>query len=375
MTFQESQHAYAPICKNCLIQGITELVSQFHSSQGQIRGDDNCGTCGAAVEPSVLPTDRAERVSRLDSITRSVQQQADIAITLSQHLIRIAESIHALSRHIDAVQQQVNTIQNQVAMGELRLNRSVVVLHDHTALVRAVNGLKIYVDTEDAGVAPHLLTGGEFDPHITKVLEDLVQPGMNAVDVGANCGWFTLVMAARLGPSGKLDAVEPDSNHTKLMNMSLAANGFADWVRVHSAAAVESDRPVHLYRNPVNRGNHCIHVKSAEGMREKVPVPGIAMDSILTHPIQVMKLDAEGSEPLVLAGMRQTLARSPELKIVMEFYPELIQQGGADPAKFLQEIAVMGFRYRLITMAGKLESCHPDYLLSEGQISNLLLTR
>jgi FkbM family methyltransferase len=216
---------------------------------------------------------------------------------------------------------------------------------------------------------------GEFDPHVIRVLEDLVKPGMNAVDVGANCGWFTLVMAARLGRSGRLDAIEPDPDHTKLMNMSLAANGFADWVHVHGAAAVESDRPVDLYRNPVNRGNHCIHANAAEGTREKIGVPGIALDSILTHPVQVMKLDAEGSEPLVLAGMRQTLTRSPEMKIVMEFYPELIQQGGTDPAQFLREIEAMGFSYHLITMAGELESCHPDFLLSEGQISNLLLTR
>ena len=304
MTFQEKQHADAPICADCLIQGVTALVSQFHSSQGQTREDDICRICGTSVEPRALPPNGAERPSRLDAITRSVQQQAEVAITVSQHLIRIAESIRSLAGHIDAVQRQVDAIQRQVTEGELRLNRSVIVLHDHTALVRAVNGLKIYVDTEDAGVAPHLLTQGEFDPHISRVLEDLVQPGMNAVDVGANCGWFTLVMAARLGPSGKLDAIEPDFNHTKLMHMSLAANGFAEWVHVYTAAAVESDRPVYLYRNPVNRGNHHIHANAMEGTREQVSVSGIALDSILTHSVQVMKLDAEGSEPLVLAGMR-----------------------------------------------------------------------
>ena len=61
--------------------------------------------------------------------------------------------------------------------------------------------------------------------------------------------------------------------------------------------------------------------------------------------------------------------------MVMEFYPELIQQGGSDPAQLLREIEAMGFSYRLITVTGELESCHPDLLLSKGQISNLLLTR
>jgi len=54
---------------------------------------------------------------------------------------------------------------------------------------------------------------GTHEPGVVQGLEELVQPGWTAIDVGANIGYFTLLMAKRVGPQGKVIAFEPLAEH------------------------------------------------------------------------------------------------------------------------------------------------------------------
>ena len=65
-------------------------------------------------------------------------------------------------------------------------------LGDHTALCVNKYGQKMFVDTRDTSLAPHLLVEGNWEDWITTAIMQHV-PGAHFIDVGANVGWYSLV--------------------------------------------------------------------------------------------------------------------------------------------------------------------------------------
>jgi hypothetical protein len=78
--------------------------------------------------------------------------------------------------------------------------RDMIYLGDYTALTRTIYGHKMYVDTRDVSLAPHLLLDGYWEQWITNIFRELVKPGMTVVDVGANFGYYSVLAASLVRP-------------------------------------------------------------------------------------------------------------------------------------------------------------------------------
>ncbi|HEY4442361.1 MAG TPA: FkbM family methyltransferase, partial [Candidatus Elarobacter sp.] len=57
-------------------------------------------------------------------------------------------------------------------------------------------------------------------------------------------------------------------------------------------------------------------------------------DAIPDHRVDVIKIDVEGAEPVVLAGMPQILAKNPNLIVFAEFAPTHLERSATDPVEF-----------------------------------------
>jgi hypothetical protein len=79
--------------------------------------------------------------------------------------------------------------------------------------------------------------------------------------------------------------------------------------------------------------------------------------------VDVLKIDAEGAEPLILKGIDAVLARNPGLAIVMEFAREMVAETCGDALEFLNDILRRGFRPALITASGALRSASVEDLM------------
>ena len=76
------------------------------------------------------------------------------------------------------------------------------------------------------------------EPLEVAIVARLPRPGMTAIDIGANRGWFTLMLAARVGPSGRVLAVEPDPRLHPRIAAVISLNSLEDWVSLHPVAIV-----------------------------------------------------------------------------------------------------------------------------------------
>jgi FkbM family methyltransferase len=250
-----------------------------------------------------------------------------------------------------------------------------VYMGNDTALTWALNRYKMYVDTRDKAISVHLLTEGGWEPDITRLLGGMVKPGMKVVDVGANMGYFSLLMADRVGPGGYLWAFEPDPRNFELLEWNLNVNGFLRWSKPFRMAAFNRRTEVRLWQNPVNLGGHSVltgELPEVEG--SVVTVDAVPLDNCISTPIDVMKIDAEGSEPFIWEGMRQTIERSPNLRILMEFDPVQIRGKGRDPRAFLDRIGQDGFRIQRIRPDSTLCAASQEQL-ARGTLVMLYLSR
>jgi hypothetical protein len=65
--------------------------------------------------------------------------------------------------------------------------------------------------------------------------------------------------------------------------------------------------------------------------------------------VQILKIDTQGSEWLALQGARELLRRSPELALLVEFWPYALR--GANPEELLEFLAREGFTMGKATAA------------------------
>lgn len=159
-----------------------------------------------------------------------------------------------------------------------------------------------------------ILYGGLPDHEEMRFLIDYLRPGDGFLDVGANCGIFSLLAAARVGPSGRVDAFEPGEDARIWLRRNLELNGL-DTVHVHPHAAADAAGTARFVGG-MDVGSHLR--TDDDGDAATVPVDCICLDDAVgAHRYAAGKLDIEGAEPLALSGARAMLeAGNPPVWIV-----------------------------------------------------------
>jgi hypothetical protein len=76
-------------------------------------------------------------------------------------------------------------------------------------LARVLGGPKIFLSADDLGFGCHLMLDGYWESWLTLFFARYVTPGKTVIDVGANFGYYTILFAAGVGPSGRVVAIEP----------------------------------------------------------------------------------------------------------------------------------------------------------------------
>ncbi|TDV48696.1 FkbM family methyltransferase [Actinophytocola oryzae] len=196
--------------------------------------------------------------------------------------------------------------------------------------VRTEWGAELTVFAEDASHFGDFLTTGVSWAHETRLLRELVLPGMTVFDVGANLGYCASLFADRVGPAGLVVALEPEPVMADLLDRNMRSNGH-ECVRVVRAAAGGAPGTTALWRSGTNLACHSTNVDLVPAVTGRVEVSVTTVDDLAGQwgAPDVVKIDVEGWEWSVLCGMRATLRRHPLLWL--EFWPDGLRANGHDP--------------------------------------------
>ena len=166
----------------------------------------------------------------------------------------------------------------------------------------------------------HYFRFGDAEPDTTRALRSLLREGMSVWDVGAHAGYYTLLCAAAVGPSGRVLAVEADPDNAQRCRRNIERNELAHAAVLH-CAAWSADGSIRFTRSTAGRMSGKPTACATPGTlaeAEQIAVPARTLDSIAgSHSLpDLIKMDVEGAELEVLRGAPQILsARRPVLLI------------------------------------------------------------
>lgn len=209
----------------------------------------------------------------------------------------------------------------------IRARCQAVPVDAETILCRVLGRYKFFVDGRDQGLSPHLILDGYWEYWCTNFMLRRIRPGHVAWDVGANLGYYALLMADLVGPEGRVLALEPNPRLAELAARSLSLGGFwAPRAEVRRlAASDESDRTLRFraaLADPKN-GRLVAGAAPAEDGGDDdeldIAVRAMRLDDLTDGAVDFLKIDVEGAEEAVWRGMQRLLDRSPGITVLMEF--------------------------------------------------------
>jgi len=175
------------------------------------------------------------------------------------------------------------------------------------------------------------------------LLRATVQPGMRVVDIGANQGLYTLLLAELVGERGSVLAFEPDPELFGALSRNCAANCVRN-VDLQNYALGSASGSAVLYRSLLNAGDNRLAPGDRRDEFRCVSVKVAALDELLAgRPVDFVKMDVQGWEWHVFNGMHHTLVSNPSLKIYFEFWPYGLVRAGSDPLRLLTHLGSLGF--------------------------------
>ncbi|WP_158537201.1 FkbM family methyltransferase [Humitalea rosea] len=257
------------------------------------------------------------------------------------------------------------------------VNRNAIPLPEGDFAVRSPHGYVI-VPGFDIGLVVYLAEGDGHEIGTVAVLVSLLDAGDTAVDIGAHVGMMAMPMARRIGASGLLYAFEPSPETAARLRRTLAFNGLDGQVRVVEQAV--GDQP----------GQALLHFGSNTSTNSLLPAPGTAggagvtvevvrLDAAIPAglPVAVVKMDVEGAELGVLAGMPRLLAENPDLIVVAEYDNAHLRRSSQTAQAWLGAFAVAGLDTAL-AIGDRDGICHrvtaQDLAALDGTV-NLVLAR
>lgn len=190
-------------------------------------------------------------------------------------------------------------------------------INDYSLLVLA---------NEDVGRSIHF--GRDYESAETKYLDRFMTKTSVCVDVGANIGYFTLLMGKK-AIQGKVYAFEPIPLNTSLLRASVELNGFEN-IEIIECAVGAADGDV-TFSQSTDSAYSSIRDTERKPVERLIRVPMTTLDTFTRRrdiqSIDVLKIDVEGAEGLVLEGAQSLLGdpeRKPKLVLMELFDPNLV---------------------------------------------------
>jgi FkbM family methyltransferase len=248
----------------------------------------------------------------------------------------------------------------------VRSQARVVPADDDRVIARVLDSFLLYLDMRDTSIAPHLAMDGFWEMWATIAVARYVKPGMRCIDIGANFGYYTMLLTRLVGSTGEVQAWEPMAEAQKCLVRSLSVNGAEVNMSLILGAASDKKFENRALLTPlIEWGDSRLSQKAnvASGIGDELvsggPVDGHSMNLC---PVNFIKIDVEGHEAEVWAGMRETLKASPSIQLMVEFDPGKHEE----PRAFLEQVSADGFGIQGIAENGDLVPVRHEYALDPG---------
>lgn len=218
-----------------------------------------------------------------------------------------------------------------------------------------------------------------FEDAERSFIERFLRPGMTVLDIGAHHGFYTLLASRKVGPQGKVLAVEASPRERKKLELHLRINGCKN-VQVETCALGENEEhaELHVVLGGQTGCNSLRKPAVSEGT-EVITVRVKRLDRILAErcfeKIDLVKLDVEGGELSVLKGGQELLRRQPRPVFVVEVQDIRTRPWGYAAREVVHLLSCANYKWFRPLMGGGLLQIGADEREYDGNFVAIPLER
>ena len=245
-----------------------------------------------------------------------------------------AKIFHVLRLQIKAIRKAIKPFIFRIY--PFRLKQYV---GNNQLVIRTKYGFPVYCFGDDMSVSFTVILTGIWEPQLTSIFYQKVKPGMIAIDIGANIGYFSALFASC---GAHVHAFEPNPAMSQIIYKNIFINNVFSIITkdrsgrsrsvVNQCAVGESRGTAKMDFNPCLTASNSLELEKAAalepifrevGETKSVEVDIITLDEYSrTHNLQsvdIIKIDIEGFEERALKGAESLICRSPNLMLCMEY--------------------------------------------------------
>lgn len=206
--------------------------------------------------------------------------------------------------------------------------------------------------------------GRWYDYPLQKLLQKVLQPGDEVIDVGADIGLFALAVRRCVGESGKISVIEPNPRLNQGLQRHIELNHLEN-IHIYPVALSNFEGTASLYFSEQQLSSGSLQ-KAINSDEESIGIQSIPVNVTIGDRLlpdaqpRLIKLDIEGAEFLALQGLAKLVEQHLPL-IIYEFIPTQAQHFDSsflDLWNFAQNNA-----YRIFKVGFRQQSDAPDVRL------------
>lgn len=248
-----------------------------------------------------------------------------------------------------------------------------------------VGGHKMIL-AQEGQYPPLAMVQDKYEEETSRLMEQILKPGMTFIDVGAHVGFYSLKAAREVSSSGSVFSFEPEPLNYGLLTKNIELNGYSN-IKVINMAVSNTIGTTNLYLAALDNGRHSLYhhqlPETGSALVETTTLDSFFKSKGWPPRIDLVKIDVEGAEITVLDGMTQLMADYSCLKLIVELNPALLVNGGATPIQLFEMLISQSWDVQVIEedagatplMMGGGALPLIDRLLATGTSVNLFCTR
>lgn len=184
--------------------------------------------------------------------------------------------------------------------------------------------------------------GADYEHQEVNLVKRFIKKGDVVLDIGANIGYYSLLLANLVGEKGQVYAFEPEPANFSILQKNVRLNNYHN-IYLEPKAASGVNRVKDLYICEDNKGMHRLYPSLC--CSGKIAVEAVALDDYLKEKINrldFVKMDIEGAEFMALSGMKHLMGKYKPM-LLTEFSPAALYECGVLPRQYLDLLWSLGY--------------------------------
>jgi len=173
-------------------------------------------------------------------------------------------------------------------------------------------------------------TLNNYEPHLTPILEEIIQPDFNIVDAGCHLGFHT-ARFSRLVPDGVVYAFDINEEALDLLEHTIKYNKLTN-VKVYRKGLSQVSKKI-KYRKNIHPDQNSLYESYSKTFTGEAEAELVTLDELNLGKVHLLKLDVEGSELDILKGSQALIRESRPLIIY-----ENLNNSNLNPATYLSNL-------------------------------------